>query len=127
MDTHVKVLGWLHILLNVPIFLLGLFFFLGSVLVGGAFLGGPQGFAFPLFGAIGALVLLFIFILSVPGIIVGWALITRVSWGRVLGIVVSILDLINFPVGTALGVYGLIVLFDPRTVLLFEGQGSSLI
>jgi len=34
------------------------------------------------------------------------------SWGRVVAIVIFILGLFNFPVGTALGVFGLIGAFD---------------
>ena len=44
---------------------------------------------------------------------VGWSLLTRRPWGRVLAIVVAVLSLIKFPLGTALGIYTL-VLLAPR-------------
>ena len=40
----------------------------------------------------------------------GWSLLTRQSWGRVLAIVAACLALIKFPLGTALGIYTLVVL-----------------
>ena len=43
-------------------------------------------------------------------LLVGYSLLTRRPWGRVLGIVVAILSLIKFPFGTALGIYTLWVL-----------------
>lgn len=43
-------------------------------------------------------------------LLVGYALLTRRPWGRVLGIVIGILALIKIPFGTALGIYTLWVL-----------------
>jgi len=43
-------------------------------------------------------------------LLVGFSLLTRQSWGRVLAIVVAILTLIKIPFGTALGIYTLWVL-----------------
>ena len=36
------------------------------------------------------------------------------SWGRVAAIVIFILSLLNFPLGTILGIFGLIGAFDPE-------------
>ena len=49
-----------------------------------------------------------------PGLIGGIGLLYRQPWARVVMIVVSILHLLNFPFGTALGAYGLWVLFSPE-------------
>jgi len=40
-------------------------------------------------------------------------------WARIAGIVVSILSLVAFPLGTVLGIYGLWVLFSKDTERLF--------
>jgi hypothetical protein len=40
----------------------------------------------------------------------GWSLLNRKPWGRILAIVLAILALLRFPVGTALGIYTLWVL-----------------
>jgi hypothetical protein len=43
-------------------------------------------------------------------LLVGYALLTRRPWGRVLAIIVAVLSLIKMPFGTALGIYTLWVL-----------------
>ncbi len=123
MSTHVTVLGWLHVALNalqlvVGLALMVLFGGIGATLGAGG--GHDAAPAAALFGGIGLFVFFILAVLSVPGIILGWALLSRQSWARILGIVFSILDLVNFPVGTALGIYGLVVLLNSETVALFE-------
>src|SRR6266496_947575 len=38
-------------------------------------------------------------------------LFTRTSWGRILGIIVCIISLINIPIGTLIGIFGLFAFF----------------
>ena len=47
------------------------------------------------------------------------------SIGRTLGIVISILSLFSFPLGTALGVYGLWFLFGDIGKMLYASAGES--
>lgn len=47
---------------------------------------------------------------AVLAFFVGFSLLRRRPWGRVLGIVVAVLSLLKFPIGTALGIYTLWVL-----------------
>lgn len=123
MQTHVRVLGILHIVLGVLGVLIGLGVF--------AIFGGVAGLVqmdndpdaaavVPLIGAVGGFVLLFILVLSVPGIIAGFGLLSYRPWARILAIVLSILDLVSFPLGTAIGAYGLWVLFTTEGARLFE-------
>ena len=49
-------------------------------------------------------------IASVLAAAVGYGLLTRQPWGRVLAMVAAILALVKFPLGTALGIYTLWVL-----------------
>jgi zinc-ribbon domain len=51
---------------------------------------------------------------AIAGVIAGWGLMTRQSWARVLTIVLGCISLIHFPLGTALGIYTLWVLFPPE-------------
>lgn len=44
------------------------------------------------------------------GLFVGYSLLTRKPWGRVLAIVLAVLALFKLPLGTALGIYTLWVL-----------------
>ncbi len=68
---------------------------------------------------VGIVLTLFAQILSLPGIVVGVGLLKRKPWAWILAIVLSILYLINFPLGTALAVYGLWVLLSQDTRGLF--------
>ena len=126
MQTHVKVLAILHIVFGALGVLIGLGIF--------AIFGGVAGlvhmdhdpdaaFVVPMMGALGSIVLVVVLVLSVPGIIAGVGLLSYKSWARPLTIVLSILDLIHIPFGTALGIYGLWVLFNVEATRLFEPGG----
>ena len=58
--------------------------------------------------------------LCVLGIIGGIGLFTKSNWARILVLILSAVDLINFPIGTALGIYTIWVLVQVETVALFE-------
>src|SRR6478672_933085 len=123
MQTHVKVLAILHIVFGALGVLIGLGIF--------AFFGGIAGlihmdhdpdaaFVVPMMGLIGGFVLIVILVLSIPGIIAGIGLLSYQPWARILTIVLSVLDLVSFPFGTALGIYGLWVLFTADGARIFE-------
>lgn len=52
----------------------------------------------------------------------GWGLMEQERWGRILAIIVAILSLIRFPLGTALGIWTLIMMFGYRHTTLYELQ-----
>jgi uncharacterized membrane protein (DUF2068 family) len=52
---------------------------------------------------------------GVVGIGIGWGLIQRLSWARMLAIVLGCLSLLDMPFGTALGVYTLWVLLPAKS------------
>jgi hypothetical protein len=128
METHVKVLGVLHIVMGA----MGLFGALVSLVVFGGAAGivGASGDpdaanAVPIVGAIGLVIVACIVVFSLPGIIVGIGLYQRRSWGRIGGIVLSIFELILVPFGTVVGVYGLWVLLSKDTEPLFAPAGVT--
>ncbi len=47
---------------------------------------------------------------AVLGLMAGWGLLERQPWARMLAIILGVLNLINVPFGTALGIYTLWVL-----------------
>ena len=59
------------------------------------------------------------FLLSLPGLIGGFGLLKRKPWARILILIVSCLDLLFIPIGTAIGIYGLWVLLQDETTKLF--------
>ncbi|MCP5110870.1 MAG: hypothetical protein GY953_08560 [bacterium] len=59
-------------------------------------------------------------VLSLPSIIAGIGLLYFRGWARVLTLVISAIDLLNVPFGTAIGAYSLWVLLSPETEALFR-------
>ncbi|MFZ5482341.1 MAG: hypothetical protein ACOZNI_36605 [Myxococcota bacterium] len=56
----------------------------------------------------------FIAVMSLPSFAAAWGLQKRRQWGRILAMVLGALQLFSFPLGTALGVYTLVVLLKPE-------------
>jgi hypothetical protein len=52
--------------------------------------------------------------------VAGWGLLEHTSWGRIMAIVIAILSLIKFPLGTALGIATLVILLGYRNSALYE-------
>ena len=119
MEQHVKVVSVLFIILGI----LGIvaavaFMFLGAgtaatilsqddsneARVGAAWAGGCITFIAVLFG-----------VMSIPSIIAGWGLSQRKSWARILTIILAVLSLPQFPVGTAIGIYALVIMLNDET------------
>jgi len=48
---------------------------------------------------------LFLLIISIPGLIGGIGLFMKKSWARILVLIISVLDLLNIPFGTAIAIY----------------------
>ena len=63
-----------------------------------------------------ALFLLF----GIPVLLAGWGLLTRKSWARVLAMVLAILGLFLFPLGTIVGIYVLWVLTSEPAAAYFR-------
>lgn len=127
MRDNVKIVAILNIVLGCLGALGGI-----AVLVIFGGLAGVAGFAndrdaaaaVPVLALIGVCVAIFLFVLSVPAIIGGWGMLKFRPWARILMIIVSALNLLHFPIGTAIGIYGLIVLLNEETRRLFETGGT---
>ena len=126
MQQHVTILGVLFIVLGA----LGVIGFLAVMLVFGGAAGivsmaadDPEAsaIAVPIIGSVGTAIGVFILIMSIPDILAGIGLLERRPWARILGIVLSVLGLLHFPLGTLVGAYGLWVLLNPETEALFRG------
>lgn len=126
MHTHVKTLGILHIVFagfGILLAIAAVLFFGGLAgIVGMSAPGDDAVIAIPVLGAIGGFIGLATLVLALPGLIAGIGLLSFRPWARILTIVLSLFELLHFPFGTALGVYGLWVLFAPETQPLFEVQ-----
>jgi hypothetical protein len=71
------------------------------------------------FDVIAIVAFIFLGVLSVPSIIGGIGLLRGQEWARILVMILSVLNLFNIPIGTAIGVYSIWVLMQPETVELF--------
>ncbi len=126
MESHVRILGMLRIALSVLMLLGGIVALLVLGGIGGiaAMVGGSETenslAAAGVLGIIGFAVFLILFVLSLPGIICGGGIMRFRPWAKTLGIVMSAFDLLNVPVGTILGIYGLWVLTNNSTEPLFR-------
>ena len=76
----------------------------------------PANFLTTLLGVIGVAVL----VKAVAGFAAGYGLLQREPWARLLTLVLSFLALFNFPLGTALGIYSLWVLFPAASEREYE-------
>lgn len=117
-ETHVLIVGWFNIVgsgIFVLLALLSLFFFVGIGIASG------DSDAMPILSVVGCAAFVLFGIFAVPGIFAGWGILSGRSWGRLLGIIVSILHLFNIPIGTTLGLYSLWVLSSPEAEAYFAG------
>jgi hypothetical protein len=118
-DQHIKILSVLFMILGVLGVLTAIgFFFLGAgavatilsqdqgsdAQVGAAWAGGCMTFIATLVG-----------ILSIPSFIAGWGLSKRKGWSRILTIILAVLSLPSFPIGTAIGIYALVIMLNDET------------
>ena len=127
MEQHVKILAVLNIILGglgiiVALVVLVLFGGLAGVASSDSSPDAQGGAA--ILGLIGGLGFIFIAIISIPSVIAGFGLLKFRSWAQILTIVLSVLGLLNFPFGTALGIYGLWVLLNKETKPLFQTQAN---
>jgi len=117
MDTHVKVIGWLWIAIGVASILM--------VVIGLIVINWPGNVPSPRDSLIATSGVLCFFL---PGIIVefvaGSYLLEFKAWARILAIILGIINLLFFPIGTALGIYTLVIMFNEETKALFRGEGT---
>lgn len=131
MQTHVKVLGVVYLALGACMLLGALFLVLtmGSVagIVGATAEPRDAAVAIPILGLAGTALASMLGIFSLPSLITGYGLLYFRQWARIVGIVLSAVNLINVPIGTVVGAYGLWVLLNKETERLFNTTSASTI
>ncbi len=119
MRQHVTIVGWLYIIGHVLFMVIGAFVFVLMMSIG-VVVRDPE--ALPILSLVGTWTALFLTVLALPGLIAGIGLLKRQMWGRVLAIIVAFFGLINFPIGTAIGLYALFVLLQNAAAEYFAPQ-----
>lgn len=121
MEKHIRLVGILYIVyggLHLLGGLVGWLFIRWSGWFHSVVSGRTMG-ALMLANTIVAVLLFFVVVVSIAGILGGIGLLNKQRWARILVLVLSFLNLIHFPLGTALGVYGIWVLMKDETDGLF--------
>ena len=109
MRTHVTILGWLNIASGILFLVVGAFVFL--LLTGiGAVSGEAEAFA--VLSVVGSFVGFIMLVLALPSVVAGAGLLKGKNWARILAIILAVFNLMNFPLGTAVGLYTFYVLFQ---------------
>jgi hypothetical protein len=122
MQQHVTILGWLYVIGHALFLAIGVFLFLLLTTIGLAVNDPEARLVLPIVGtALGSLLIL----LGLPGLIAGYGLLTAKSWARILALVIGILNLVNVPIGTIIGVYACWVLLQQPTREYFEQHGAA--
>ena len=124
MDQHIRILSVLFIIFGVFGLIAAVVIFMAgagtaaSILasdnsnearVASAWVGGCITFVAVLAGLI-----------SIPSIIAGWGLSKRKAWSRILAIIIGLVALPQIPIGTALGIYAIIIMFNDETKALLN-------
>ena len=117
MQSQVKIVGWIYIILG--IFGATSALCTAAIVFGGGLISGDET-AITTTGIIAVSMVGLSLIFSIPGLITGVGLLKFKQWARILAMILGIFSLPAFPLGTALGIYVLYVMFDSDTRLYFE-------
>jgi hypothetical protein len=122
MDRHVRALSVLYIAGGIAGAILGIIslFMMGSIsnlLI--ALFSTKRIMSVP-FAAIYLTAVAWVSVLvAIPAVISGWGLRGYHDWARMMGMVVAVMLVVSFPVGSLIGLYAIWVLLSPETEYLF--------
>ena len=122
MQTHVKVLGVLFLVCAGFLALLAVALPLGLGIVGAiaGHSGDPDaGTGAMVLGLFGTGLAIFFGVLAVVWGLCGYGVLNHKSWARIFAIILCAMSLIKIPFGTALGIYGLWIMFNKETEAIF--------
>ena len=122
MKQHVTIVATLHIVFGLVKLLLAAIAFV-AIVGGGLISGDPEAMAIT--GIVGPIVAFFLVALAIPGIVGGIGLLKGKSWARLLVLVLAVLNLLDFPLGTAISIYTIWVLLNSETSALFNGKSPN--
>lgn len=117
MERHINVVAALRIGFSILGILIGGLFFIILYFIGDI---TDDQEAQMVLSIIANVLMVLIIVLSIPGIIAGIGLFKRKEWARILTLILSVLDLFNIPIETAIGAYSIWALVQPESVELFK-------
>lgn len=121
LDRHRVILAWCYIAAGALGVLMALIA-LVAIVGGGWISQDPE--ALRVTGIVGVAIAAFLVLFSVPSIITGFGLLQRRYWGKVFALVLGLLNVANFPLGTALFAYTLWFWLQGDSEALFHRKGA---
>ena len=79
----------------------------------------------PLHRLLAAIVIVYSLVMAVPIAVAGRGILNWQPWAKTLGMLVSAVNMLLFPIGTGVGVYALWVLTDESTEFLFNNAPAG--
>jgi hypothetical protein len=122
MEKHINIVASLHIGLSILGILIGVFVFIILHFAGD--ISGDEQAQFIL-SIVSRVLAGFMFFMSIPGLVAGIGLFKRKEWARILTLIISVISLLNFPFGTAVGVYSIWALVNPEIAEKFKNEASG--
>lgn len=114
MEQHYKIVGVLQIIYGAFFVMIGVLIFL--IVAGAGAISGDRTAIF-VTGTVAIIIAGLFIVFSAPSILAGFGVLKGRQWGRVLTIVLSIIHLLNFPIGTIVGAYSLwVMLSEPASI-----------
>jgi hypothetical protein len=113
---HVTVVAWLHIL-EAALYIGGALFLISLFSGIGLMADDPK--ACGILSLIGLCSGGFLLLFGIPVALAGWGLLKNLYWARVLAMVLAILGLFLFPIGTIVGAYVLWILTSQPAAAYF--------
>ncbi len=119
MEKHINVAASLQIGLSILSLIIGIFISVVLYLTGSLV---DDNQAHVILTIIANVIVAIIVVCSLPGIIAGIGLFRRKEWARILTLIISVLHIVNFPLGTAVGVYCIWAMIQPEVIAEFKVQ-----
>ena len=123
MEKHINIVAALQIGISIFNLLIALLIFtLFKLIIGFVDDSGGE----MVLSTIANVVAIVFIIVSLPGIFAGLGLFKRQEWARILTLVLSVISIFNFPIGTGVGIYSIWALVQPEVVAEFNPPFSGL-
>ncbi len=119
MEKHINVVGALQIGYSIMGIVVGILLFTLFHFIGDFVDDHEAEFVLSILSKVFIIV---ITVVSIPGIIAGFGLFKRKEWARILTLILSVLHLLSFPIGTAVGIYSIWALVQTEVVQAFNSD-----
>jgi len=126
LETHVRNVGWLLFYMGIGMGVLAIAVlvfnggFSGILLTNDPFYKRKDIASIPLTRVLAVIYVVYSLIMAVPITLLGRAILNWKPWAKTGGMLLASVNMLYFPIGTAVGLYAIWVLNDEATEFLFE-------